>query len=317
MNGLIGYTGFVGNNLDKQYIFEKKYNSKNIEKIQGEEFELLICSGVSAVKWFANQNPEKDIEGINNLIENLKTIKVKNFVLISTIDIYDTMEDVNEDSIPNIENQDSYGRNRYFLENWVKSNFENSLILRLPALFGDGLKKNFVYDLMNPIPSSIVNIKWEELKNSLSEDNFKTLSSNYLSDENGNFKFDQNISKDEKNKVENIFKNYGFTSLNFTDTRSSFPFYFLDNLKKDIDLALKNSIPVLNLSVEPITCKELAKEILNLEVNNEIENRQPVHYDMNSKYFEIYKGKDGYLYSKEQTFEFLKSYFKREGFQCN
>ena len=145
MKGIIGYTGFVGSNLDNQIKFDEKYNSKNIDEIRGKEFDIVYCAGVSAVKWFANQNPEKDIAGINSLIENLKTIKTRIFVLISTIDIYPEFENINEDTLPNISKQDAYGKNRYYLENWVKNNFENYLIVRLPALFGKGLKKNFIY----------------------------------------------------------------------------------------------------------------------------------------------------------------------------
>lgn len=312
MKGLIGYTGFVGNNLDSQINFDKKYNSKNISEIKGESFDELYCAGVSAVKWFANQNPEKDILGINNLIENLKEVKAKKFILVSTIDIYDKLGDVNEGTIPNIEKQDTYGKNRYFLENWVKENFEDYLIVRLPALFGNGLKKNFLYDLMNPIPSSIISKKWMELKENLTKESFLKLENVYIKDENDNYNFNKNINLETKKEIEKILKDYGFTSLSFTDSRSYFPFYYLDNLKKDINIALKNGIKVLNLSVEPLTCKELAKEIFNLEVSNHIESKEPVRYDMKSKFASFYNGENGYLYSKKETINFLKIFVQRE-----
>ena len=102
MKELIGYTGFIGSNLDSQISFDKKYNSKNISEIKGEKFDELYCAGVSTVKWFANQNQEKDILEINNLIENLKKVKTKKFILILTIDIYDKLGDVSEDTVLNI-----------------------------------------------------------------------------------------------------------------------------------------------------------------------------------------------------------------------
>ncbi len=37
----------------------------------------------------------------------------------------------------------------FFLEQFVESNFKDSLIIRLPGLFGKGLKKNFIYDLIH------------------------------------------------------------------------------------------------------------------------------------------------------------------------
>ena len=40
-------------------------------------------------------------------------------------------------------------KNRKMLEYFVKNNFQNYLIIRLPGIFGTGLKKNVIYDLMN------------------------------------------------------------------------------------------------------------------------------------------------------------------------
>lgn len=312
MDGLIGYTGFVGGNLNNQINFDKRYNSGNINDIKGENFDIIYCAGVSAVKWFANQNPEKDLLGINSLIENLKTINAKMFVLISTIDIYPEFENINEDSIPNVEKQDAYGKNRFYLENWVKENFKNYLIVRLPALFGKGLKKNFIYDLLNPIPSTIVESKWNELKENLLEENFMILEKSYVKNKNNNYQFNKEILFDDKKKIGEILKNYGFTSLSFTDSRSSFPFYYLENLSKDIEIAIQNKIKILNISVEPLSCEEVANKILNLELKNKILNKKPVHYDMKSKYFELYNGKNGYLYGKEETLKFLKEYINQE-----
>ena len=50
---LIGYTGFVGGNLARQYAFDDCYNSRNIEQIRGRSYDLVVCCGVSAVKWQA------------------------------------------------------------------------------------------------------------------------------------------------------------------------------------------------------------------------------------------------------------------------
>lgn len=309
---IIGYTGFVGSNLDNQMKFNKKYNSKNINEIRNKEFDIVYCAGVSAIKWFANQNPEKDIIGINNLIENLKTIKTKMFVLISTIDIYSDFINIDEDTIPDISKQDTYGKNRFFLENWVKSNFENSLIVRLPALFGKGLKKNFIYDLLNPLPSTIVESKWTELEKNLIKENFKYLSQNYIKDNSENYQLKKDLKKIDRLKMEKILKDYGFTSLNFTDTRSSFPFYYLENLSKDIEKAIKENIKVLNISVEPLTCQEVVKEVLGVEIDNILEDKEPLYYDMKSKYYKLYNGKKGYLYDREITLRYLKNFINQE-----
>lgn len=41
---LIGFSGFVGTSLCQQGNFDKLYNSKNIDKIEGEAFNSLMCA---------------------------------------------------------------------------------------------------------------------------------------------------------------------------------------------------------------------------------------------------------------------------------
>ena len=164
--GLIGYTGFVGSNLSQQTKFDKYYNSTNIKTIIGHEFGLIVCTGVNAVKWLANQQPEADAKNIEKLKICLAQTKINHLVLISTIDIYDLPIEVNEDSIPNLQQQDYYGKHRYQFEQWItkQTNIKQYTIIRLPSLFGNNLKKNLVFDIMNPLAQSVNQVLWQELK---------------------------------------------------------------------------------------------------------------------------------------------------------
>lgn len=146
---LIGFTGFVGGNLVKQFDFSHTYNSKNIQEIENEEFDLVVCAGIQAKKWWANQNEQKDLDNINNLLDSLKLIKAERFVFVSTVDVYPVPFNVDEDtSLEGIDNH-VYGRNRLYAETQIKKMFKKVHIVRLPGLFGDGLKKNVIYDLLN------------------------------------------------------------------------------------------------------------------------------------------------------------------------
>lgn len=146
---LVGYTGYVGTTLLTQTDFDDLYNSSNIESIQNKEYDLVVCAAAPAVKWKANQAPEEDLDNINRLITSLRKVRAETFVLISTVDVYKNPTDVNEDSYIDPESAEPYGRHRYYLEQFVKENFANHLIVRLPGLFGKGLKKNFIYDLIH------------------------------------------------------------------------------------------------------------------------------------------------------------------------
>ncbi len=145
---IIGYTGFVGSNLINQSQYDEFYNSKNIENIKGKNFDLLVCSGAYAAKWIANQEPIKDKQNIDYLISCLQEVTVKKIILISTVDVYKSPIEVDEDTPIILEGLHPYGRHRRELEIFIQDNFD-ALIVRLPGLFGTGLKKNIIYDFIH------------------------------------------------------------------------------------------------------------------------------------------------------------------------
>jgi nucleoside-diphosphate-sugar epimerase len=148
-DALIGYTGFVGGNIAAKHQFTDQYNTKNIQDIDGREYDLVVSAATYAEMWKINQDPEGDLAQINSLIERLKQVKTKRFVLISTVGIYKSPNGADEDTPIELDGLLPYGVNRYRLEQFVRDNFEDSLIVRLPGLFGQGLKKNVIFDLLN------------------------------------------------------------------------------------------------------------------------------------------------------------------------
>ena len=146
---LIGHTGFVGNNLLGQRNFAETYRSNDIDTIRGKSFDHIICAGVQAMKWWANLHPEEDVAGIERLLDPLSGAKADRFTLISTIDIYAAPRGVDEDSFIERNGHHAYGLHRLELEDRIRMMFPQVVILRLPGLFGPGLKKNAIFDLMH------------------------------------------------------------------------------------------------------------------------------------------------------------------------
>jgi nucleoside-diphosphate-sugar epimerase len=146
---LIGYTGFVGGTLLRQTPFDELYRSTNIEEIRGRSFDLVVCAGAPAAKWLANQEPEKDWANLQTIMDSLEEVSTGCFVLISTVDVYRMPPAVYEETPIDPRLLDPYGRHRFYLEEFARRRFENSVIVRLPGLFGQGLKKNFIYDLLH------------------------------------------------------------------------------------------------------------------------------------------------------------------------
>ena len=147
-NAIFGHTGFVGGYLLRKYQFGHLYNTTNINEARNKEFGIVCICCLPSVKWMANKYPETDDEHINNIMDVIRTIQAKRIILISTVDIFDDISNSNEDTIINGNNH-TYGKNRYKFEVFIKQTFKNYYIFRLPALFGNGLKKNVLFDLMN------------------------------------------------------------------------------------------------------------------------------------------------------------------------
>lgn len=301
---LVGYTGFVGSNLNEQYKFDGLYNSQNIQEAYGKNPELLVYSGVPAQKFLANKDPEKDFGVIKGAIENIKKINPQKVVLISTIDVYKDTTNVNEDTEIIPEDLQAYGKNRFYLEQWVRENYEDYLIVHLPGLYGKNIKKNFIYDLINIIPSMLKEEKYQELVN---KDNY--IEKYYEKQENGFYKCIE-LSNEDKKKLKEYFNNIGFSALNFTDSRGMYQFYNLSYLWEHIQCALKNNIKTLNLATEPITINELYKYIKGKEFKNEITNNIP-NYNFKTKYDYIYNGKNGYIFDKDFVLEDIKKFVEK------
>ena len=148
-DALIGNTGFVGRILAAQRRFGAAFHSTDIEQIEGRHFDRIVCAGVGAVKWWANANAEADQHGIDRLVRHLEHVETDRFVLISTVDVYGTPVGVDEDDGVPEPGLHPYGLHRARLEEWVQRRFPVTHVIRLPALFGPGLKKNALFDLLH------------------------------------------------------------------------------------------------------------------------------------------------------------------------
>lgn len=146
-SALIGHTGFVGGNLAAQATFTDRYRSTTIEEIAGREYELIVCAGAPGVKWKANRHPEQDHVSLRRLMKSLKQVHARRVILISTVDVYPEPRGVDESTTITPEAGHPYGRHRLELERFCAGHFD-TLTIRLPGLFGPGLRKNIVFDFL-------------------------------------------------------------------------------------------------------------------------------------------------------------------------
>jgi nucleoside-diphosphate-sugar epimerase len=146
---LIGHTGFVGGNLKAQGTYDDLYNSSNIASIAGRKYDLIVSAGAPAAKWLANKDPAADLRSIEKLKYALQQVEADKFVLISSVDVYPNPVGVDEKTPIDYAALQPYGKHRRMLEEFVAARFPGASIIRLPGLFGPGIKKNVVYDFLN------------------------------------------------------------------------------------------------------------------------------------------------------------------------
>lgn len=303
MNALVGYTGFVGSNILLKGKIDKCYNSSNIKDAYGLQPDLLIYAGVKAEKYLANNAPEEDMKSILQAQENIKRINPKKLVLISTIDVFKKPVNVDERTPIDGDGLQAYGRNRYMLECWVRENFEDALIIRLPGLFGKNLKKNFIFDIINEIPTMLTMHKFHEF---LKCD--RDMLNYYDMQENGFFRV-KDLCASEKAILRKKLYKIGFSAKNFTDSRSIYQFYPLDRLWDDINIALDNNIFLLHMATEPISAGELFEQVMGTTFSNLLD-ATPCEYNYKTCYAGLFQGEEGYIYTKKQIVAMLSEFVK-------
>jgi hypothetical protein len=149
MNALIGYTGFIGSSIARQIEFTYYYNTTNIRDINKYMYDIVIAAAPSGNKRKANANPEQDMAMCMKFIDDVSMVRCNKFVLISTVDVFEKTF-----NNPKLEYctlaHHGYGWNRRYVERNLEKIFGDKLyIIRLPNLFGKGLKKNVLFDLIN------------------------------------------------------------------------------------------------------------------------------------------------------------------------
>ncbi len=300
---LVGYSGFVGSNLTEQVDFKHKYNSKNIEEAFGVLHDVVVYSGVRAEKYIANTNPEEDLLHIELAIENIKKMKLKKLVLISTVDVYANPVNVNESTPIDVNGLQAYGKNRYLLEEWVKENIDDYHIIRLPGLYGKNLKKNYIYDIIKIIPSMLKEEKIQELAKKTPFDIFKY----YNRQKSGFYKLSEAASLNSIHELKEFFSCCGFNALSFTDSRSIFQFYNLKKLWEHILMAIDSEIRLLCLVTEPVSAGELHHRIFGREFINEFMEKPPC-YDVKTIYGDLFGEKRGYLAEKDEVLKTISEF---------
>tara|TARA_B100000787_G_scaffold138837_1_gene107730 strand:+ start:1244 stop:2227 length:984 start_codon:yes stop_codon:yes gene_type:complete len=307
---LIGYSGTIGKHLCGKAKFKHKYNSKNIEKIINKKFKMIICCAAPGAMTIANRKPNEDLKNIKKLIKYLKLVKTEKFILISTIQVFSILDKKNNDEDSNdLNNKLAYGKNRRILEKFCQKQFKNHLVIRLPSLFGKHIKKNFIFDIINPMPT-FLNIKKIQLISKILPTEIRNFFTTIYRKKDDNYYIDRNLfnKSTQKNILIKYFEKYNFVSSSLTNPNSKYQYYNLENLIKDIKIVYKLGVKYLNISTEPIHAKNIYQFLTKKKMKSN--NAKIYSANMVSKYAKLWGDEKNYLYTKKIILNDLKKFYK-------
>jgi hypothetical protein len=264
-DALIGYSGFVGQTLLRQRDFPSKFNSANITASAGQIFDLAVCAAAPGSMFEANRFPERDVLAVDALCQSISKIRAKRFVLISSIAVLEQFDGQDDEATEAFQTKLAYGMNRRRLELFCTTHFEHCLILRLPALFGEGLKKNFLFDLMNPVPSMLPPARFDAFVSALggkAAEFYQLDAALCMMVLNRTALQASGIQADLEASVTEA----GFSAVGFTNPASRFQFYQMSRLWADMQAGLAAGLSVLHLAPEPVVASDVHRMFTGREM---------------------------------------------------
>lgn len=149
---VVGARGLTGSAIvryaKKNQIEYMEIQRENKEDFFGKSCDTLVFANGNAEKFKANQDSFFDFHAsVSSAVEYIHKIKYKNFVLLSTVDVYNEKSDEKTSENTKIDESklETYGYHKYLVENYVRHYCHNHMIFRLGGLVGEGLKKNPAY----------------------------------------------------------------------------------------------------------------------------------------------------------------------------
>lgn len=257
---LIGYTGFVGGTLAGQNTFPARFNSTNIGEIAGQSFGTLICAAAPGSMFQANKAPETDLQNIQTLMDHLSGARAERFVLISSIAVLADAAGGADENTDAYETTLAYGKHRRALETFCEETFEDCLIVRLPALFGSGLRKNFLFDLLNPVPSMLTEAKHNALLDAL-DGSLRDMAADLYAQNPDIGMFILNRSRlnadPKRAELEEALWTPRLSAVEFHSHETTYQFYDMKRLWDDIQVAANAGLTCIHLVPAPLAAAQV------------------------------------------------------------
>jgi len=290
--------------------FDAGFNSRNSAELAAGAYEVVVCAAAPGSMLHANKFPERDKLSISNVMAVLSRIRARRFVLISTIGVLQDYGSQADEETVRFETDRAYGVHRRELEVFCQGHFENCLIIRLPALCGDGLKKNLLFDISNPCPSYVPAQRYEDWEGEYGAE-FSRMAAQYYgwSESLQMYELDRDRlnSSATRSAFELAIKSHQLDAVRFTNPQSSFQFYHLKHLWADIEKCEALGIKVMHAVSEPLWAGDIYRALLQTDMPSSASKLH--HEDVWTRHVAAWGQSGHYIRTGQETLGELKSFF--------
>lgn len=312
LDAIIGESGFVGGILAAQHSFGARFNSSTISGVSGQCFGTVVCAAAPGSMFMANRCPERDRAMIEALIARLSEVNSRSFVLISSIAVLKNFAGGVDEGTREFQQELAYGRHRRLLEAFCEIRFQRCLVVRLPALFGPGLRKNFLFDLMNPVPSILSGEKLKALLAALSPTLRATLKRLYTNDPEFNcWKLDRTAlnANSQCADMNEAVLTLGMSATQFHNPNSTYQYYDMRRLWQDISTATRAELNLVHLATAPLRAAEIHARLIGTAMPN---SPAQLHLeDIHTRYASLWGCEGHYLEDEGTVLNKLDAFFRQ------
>lgn len=257
----------------------------------------------------ANREPEADRQQIDTLIERLEGVRTQRFVLISTIAVLADLAAGDDESTKAFQEDLAYGRNRRILEAFCETHFDDYLVVRLPALFGPGLRKNFIFDLLNPAPTMLTQARLAMLLERVPLVFRDVLARLYGPHTAGMYLLDRDALNAHpcRPAVDAAVQEAELSATQFHNPDTTYQYYDMSRLWRDISVATEFALRHVHLVTEPLRAGDIYVRLMGTDMPQT--GAKLHHEDMRTRHAALWEREGPYLEDASTVLDRLEEFF--------
>jgi dTDP-4-dehydrorhamnose reductase len=93
--------------------------------------------------------------------------------------------------------------------------------------------------------------------------------------------------------------------------QSSYQFYWLEHLWRDLLTMREHDINVVNFATEPLSIQEVAHQVFGVHLDGNPDTT-PAEYDFRTRHDALFGGSSGYMYDKQTSLEEIRTFVKQQ-----